>query len=99
MGANLISDKLRNQQHIREIMRKYLLCENPSQLWFLWMLFDVFIVAWFMWKLFSRQDSIGFIVTLIFYGVSVIGGSIFPNVFCIWTAFQYILFFYMGIQL
>lgn len=84
---------------IREIMRKYILCENPSQLWFLWMLFDVFIVAWFMWKLFSRQDSIGFIVALIFYGVGVIGGSIFPNVFCIWTAFQYILFFYMGIQL
>ena len=84
---------------LENLMRKYILCENPSQLWFLWMLFDVFIVAWFMWKLFSRQDSIGFIVALIFYGVGVIGGSIFPNVFCIWTAFQYILFFYMGIQL
>ena len=29
---------------------KYVLCESPSQLWFLWMLFDIFIIAWPLWK-------------------------------------------------
>lgn len=28
------------------LFRKFVLAEGPSQLWFLWMLFDIFIIVW-----------------------------------------------------
>lgn len=82
-----------------EVLKKYALCINPSQLWFLWMLFWVFMMARSLWKWLSGSVYIGTVVTLVLYCVGVVGNKIVPNVFCIWTAFQYMPFFYIGIRI
>lgn len=82
-----------------DLMKKYVLCSSPSQLWFLWMLFWIFVIAYGMWKLLSGSKVWGITSALICYVVGVVGGHLFPNVFCIWTALQYIVFFYIGIQI
>ena len=80
-----------------EVLKKYVLCINPSQLWFLWMLFWVFIMAWPLWKWMSSLRYIGTAIALVLFCIGVVGSQLMPNVFCIWTAFQYIPFFYVGI--
>lgn len=82
-----------------EVLKKYVLCINPSQLWFLWMLFWVFMMAWPLWKWLSGSVYIGTAISLILYCIGVVGSKVIPNVFCIWTAFQYMPFFYIGIRI
>lgn len=81
------------------LIKQFILCENPSQLWFLWMLFDVFMIMWPLWKFISRRSFLTDILMLFFYIVGIIGTKVFPNIFCIWSAFQFIPFFYIGIQI
>ena len=81
-----------------ELVKKYVLCCNPSQLWFLWMLFDVFALSWPLWNI-LQKFRYGAITVLIFYGIGIVGSELLINIFCIWTAFQYMIFFFIGIQL
>lgn len=83
-----------------EIFEKYVLCTNPSQLWFLWMLFWVFVISQPLRKVFVYGNNlIGTLLAIFFYGIGIIGESFFPNIFCIWTGFQFIPFFYIGIRI
>ena len=82
-----------------ELFKKYILCINPSQLWFLWMLFWVFAIVWPIWKIVDKSQKIGYVVFGVFYGIGVIGNKIFANIFCVWTACQYMLFFYAGTRM
>lgn len=84
---------------IAELFKKYILCINPSQLWFLWMLFGVFTIVWPIRNVMIEKHIIGWAISFVFYGVGIIGGHIIPNVFCIWTACQYVIFFYMGMRI
>lgn len=79
-----------------EIFKKYILCINPSQLWFLWMLFWVFIISWLLWKWLTNSIHIGAAISLFLYCVGFIGNKFVPNIFCIFTALQYMPFFYIG---
>lgn len=88
-----------NYFSIGDIFKQYVLCINPSQLWFLWMLFWIFALAWPLWKCLSGPPLKCILVSLIFYGIGLIGGVLIPNVFCIWTALQYVPFFCIGIQI
>lgn len=81
------------------ILKKYFLCENPSQLWFLWMLFDVFAISWPLWKWLSGNIATGLCLSGTLYFAGILGSRISPNIFCIFTACQYILFFFIGIQI
>lgn len=81
------------------ITKKYLLAINPSQLWFLWMLFWVFAIVWPLKDMMIKKPANGYLISIVFYGIGVIGNRIIPNVFCIWTALQYIPFFFMGIRI
>lgn len=81
------------------LVKKYLLCIDPSQLWFLWMLFGVFAISWPLWKVFSENRLLGAVIALAFYCLGILGNMVLPNVFCIWTACQYVCFFYIGIRL
>lgn len=85
--------------NMEEIIQKYVLCINPSQLWFLWMLFWVFALVWPLWKWLSDSIIKGLVIALACYGVGLVGGHFTPNIYCIWTAFQYIPFFFIGIQI
>lgn len=81
------------------LFKKYILCIDPSQLWFLWMLFDVFVIVWPMRKVMVKQPVIGWAIAVIFYGIGIVGIRILPNVFCIWTACRYVLLFYIGMRI
>ena len=77
----------------------YFLCVNPSQLWFLWMLFDVFAIIWPIRKVLIEKPLTGWIISFMFYAIGTLGKHVLPNVFCIWTACQYVLFFFIGIRI
>lgn len=81
------------------LIKKYILCINPSQLWFLWMLFWVFAIVWPIRKVMIEKPLAGWAIAVAFYGIGSIGASVVPNMFCIWTACQYIIFFFMGIRI
>lgn len=81
------------------LMKKYLLCIDPSQLWFLWMLFGVFVISWPLWKIFSERRFLGAVISLSFYCLGILGDMAFPNVFCFWTACRYVCFFFIGIRI
>lgn len=87
------------QWGIAELFRKYVLCINPSQLWFLWMLFGVFAIVWPLRNVMIEKPVVGWVIAIAFYGIGIVGGHIIPNVFCIWTACQYIIFFYIGMRI
>ena len=82
-----------------DLFKKYILCINPSQLWFLWMLFGVFAIIWPMKKIMLEGSVIGWGISIVFYGIGIVGEFILPNVFCIWTACQYVIFFYIGMRI
>ena len=85
--------------NLQDLFKKYILCINPSQLWFLWMLFDVFAIVWFFRKQMIEKPMIGWLLSFAFYGLGLIGKHIIPNVFCIWTACQYVIFFFLGMRI
>ena len=81
------------------LIKKYIFCIDPSQLWFLWMLFWVFTIVWLIKNIILKKPVLGWFIVLMFYGVGKVGAKLIPNIFCIWTAFRYILFFYIGMRI
>ena len=82
----------------KDIILKYVLCTGPSQLWFLWMLFDVFCFAWIISN-WLKNDFIAILISCISWLIGYVCGTCFPNIFCIWTAFNYLPFFILGMKL
>lgn len=78
---------------------KYVLATAPSQLWFLVMLFAVFMMAWPLSGFFAKHDAAGAVLAVGLYGVGLLGGLVLPNVFSIWTACKYLVFFWLGFKL
>ncbi len=60
------------------------------------MLFWVFIISWLLWKWLTKPLYIGAAISILLYCVGFIGSKFIPNIFCIFTAFQYMPFFYLG---
>lgn len=81
------------------VVKKYLFAIDPSQLWFLWMLFGVFVITWPMRKVLIDKPVVGWLISIVFYGIGIVGKRIIPNIFCIWTACQYVLFFFIGMRI
>lgn len=81
------------------LFRKFILCIDPSQLWFLWMLFEVFVIVWPMRKLLLEKTITGWLIAIAFYGLGIIGKRVIPNIFCIWTTCQYVPFFFIGMRI
>lgn len=82
----------------KEILQKYVLATNPSQLWFLWMLFDVFILFWFLNDFFLKHNLCGTVLVIMLYGIGLLGSKLFPNIFQIWNACSYVVFFWTGFK-
>ena len=82
-----------------DIFRKYILATAPSQLWFLWMLFDVFMLMYFMSDAIYKSNVLSIIVSLAGIVIGIVGSKLFPNVFCIWTGFSYIAYFILGCKI
>ena len=83
-----------------EIIRKYLLGEAPSQLWFLLMLFWAFVLTHFINQIRGKYELlVKCVVVIAFYPLSLVLGSIIPNFYQILTAMRYLLYFGAGILL
>ena len=78
---------------------RFILGISTSQLWFLFMLFDVFIVAFVLNKLIYKQDINSIAICLISWFFGKLGNKYFLNVFQIFSAFQFIPYFIIGMKL
>lgn len=81
---------------IARIISRYILAESPSQLWFLFMLFDCFVIAWFLNE-YLINLYMGGLLSISFYCVGVLGLHFLPNVFQIFTALNFFALFELGI--
>ncbi len=94
---------------LSELIKKYLLGESPSQLWFLFTLFWIYIGFYLLSKIldrfsfFEKMNGKTAAAGLVFFyllsfasPVSARLGIPNPNVFQIFTAFQYSIFFFAG---
>lgn len=81
-----------------QIINKFVLCTGPSQLWFLWMLFDVFIIIYLINKC-VMNDQLAFLISIISWAIGFIGNKCYPNIFCIWTALTYLPYFIIGMKI
>ena len=63
------------------------------------LLFVVFIMAWVLYDVFEKHTLWGCVIAVGSYGIGILGGKFFPNVFSVWTACRYLVFFWLGFQL
>ncbi len=84
---------------LKELILRYVLCTSPNQLWFLWMLFIEFVIAWPLWNISYRKPLIVWGVMLPLYAIGIICQQYVDNYFCIWTGFQFAVFFYIGMRI
>lgn len=81
---------------IKNITISYALAVSPSQLWFLIMLFNVFLIFYALSDIFMKNIKLGILLSLLFYGIGVIMPGYFMNVFSIFTSCRFLIFFYIG---
>ena len=82
-----------------DIFKKYVLATAPSQLWFLWMLFDIFVIVYCLSDVIYKSNVVSIIVSLAGICIGAVGGKLFPNVFCIWIGCSYIAYFILGCKI
>lgn len=82
-----------------KLVKTYLLGINPEQLWFLLMLFGVFAIVWPLRKIIMKRPPMGWLIAIVSYGIGIVGKRLLPNIFCIWTACQYVPYFYLGMRI
>ena len=78
---------------------KYLLGISTSQLWFLLMLFNVFIIAFILNPLICKSNLLSVIISTLTWFIGKIGAKHFVNIFQIFTSFQFLLYFILGMKL
>jgi hypothetical protein len=84
---------------VQVLVKKFVLMESPSQLWFLGMLFVVFTLYWPISSFVNRNWVAGGVLALFAYCAGLAGSKFFPNVFQVWTGMKYLIFFYTGCYL
>ena len=78
-----------------DLFQKFLLGINPSQLWFLLMLFWAFALFWPLSRLADQKPRLVMLLFLLGYGIGL-GTPLIPNLFNVRTGMQYLVFFYIG---
>ena len=82
-----------------DIVDRYVLGTAPSQLWFLLMLFNVFLIFWLLADFFEKYDFWGMVVVCLFYCLSIVGNKLIPNYYRIWSAFSFSPLFFLGLKI
>ena len=83
-----------------DVVKNYLLGISPNQLWFLLALFLVFAIVWPLSETISKNNIKAIGIGVGFLVIGIAGMKVIRiNVFCIWTALQYILYFIIGMIL
>lgn len=84
----------------KDVLLKFLLVTSPSHLWFLWMLFDVFVIIWPISRFLNDHVPLfGGCICVIAYVIGKAMSMVLPNAFCVCTALQYLGFFWIGFEL
>ena len=81
-----------------KIISNYILGISPNQLWFLWMLFWVFMISWVLFDFIKTHTILSGLLVIVLYGLGIFGSSLLPNFFQIWTACQFVVYFWIGIK-
>lgn len=76
----------------RNFIFKYLVGISTSQLWFLLMLFNVFIMAFILNPLICKSNLLSVIISTLIWFIGKIGAKHFINIFQIFTSFQFLLY-------
>ena len=58
----------------------------------------MFALVWLLCK-WLKNDLITIGISCVFWLIGYVCGALFPNIFCIWTAFNYLPFFILGMKL
>lgn len=82
-----------------DILQRFALGVSPNQLWFLLMLFGVFAIFYPLSNFFKNHTVYGAIAVALLYGVGIVGQSAIPNVFQIFSACRFVLFFWLGFKM
>jgi fucose 4-O-acetylase-like acetyltransferase len=83
----------------KDIFTKYVLGVSPSQLWFILMLFNVFVIAYPVFTIIKNKLWIAMPIAVLLYGVGIVGEQIIPNYFQIFSAFKFFSYFVIGVFL
>lgn len=83
----------------QDIFTRYILASSPNQLWFLWMLFDIFVFMWLFSDLLKKYYQFGILISVLGYIAWYFGSAYYSNIFGIWSACKYFLFFNIGFLL
>lgn len=92
-------DYLWRDMNLSLIIQRFILGTSPSQLWFLLMLFLVYALAWPLSDFLAKHDILSFIICIVSYGIGLVGSLLLPNIFQIWTACMYFIFFVLGFKI
>lgn len=79
-----------------DLCRNFLLAKNPSNLWFLLMLFWLFCFFYFIRMKYIENAYISLPILVILYYLSTVGLKVIPNYFQILMALRYAVFFWLG---
>ncbi|MBE6650785.1 MAG: acyltransferase [Ruminococcaceae bacterium] len=72
---------------------------SPNQLWFLLMLFGVFVIFHPLSNFFAKNNIGGVVLLIAFYGISLVGQRLLPNIFQIFRVCGYITQFWLGFKI
>lgn len=81
---------------VEQFIKNFVFGINPGQLWFLFMLFWVFVSAHYLVRNLGNNTKYLSIVILTVYYAGMIIGNYLPNVFQLFTAMQYLPYFFIG---
>lgn len=84
---------------ISDLVKQYLFMQNPSQLWFLGMLFGVFMIAILLPSRVHKNWILLGVISCGMYITGLLLGLFIPNMFQIQTSLQYFVFFAIGMML
>lgn len=82
------------------IVKKYIFAVSPSQLWFLVMIFNCFLIFLLFSKVIIKIPSVAGIIlgVILYFAAGLLEGKI-PNIFQSLSVCRYFIFYYMGILL
>lgn len=83
----------------KDLCINFVLAKSPSQLWFLFMLFWLFLFFYFVPMKYIQKSHIMLPLLAIMYYLSTVALNCSPNFFQILMAFRYALFFYLGMYI
>ena len=83
----------------KDLFMRYGLATAPSHLWFLITLFGCFVLVWWISDYIQNSHLFAVLVITSSFLISIIGGHIFQNYFCIWTIFRFLPIFVFGMKL